>query len=147
MRSLLLIGAILGILCQALAYPFAGVLLWEWFTLMQPQDESYSFARGQPLNMVIAGVTVAAWLFSRERKLPPNQFLVWVIAVFLLWMTFNSFFAYDPAWSWPYWDRTWKTFALGVLIAALATNRTRIDAVLLIWVGSLFYYSVKGGMF
>ena len=70
-----------------------------------------------------------------------------MLVIFLAWMTFNSFFAYDPAFSWPYWDRTWKTFLLGLVIAVTATSRTRIYALVWIVVISLFYYGVKGGIF
>ncbi|HEX4159682.1 MAG TPA: putative O-glycosylation ligase, exosortase A system-associated [Rhizomicrobium sp.] len=147
MRDYFLVAAIAAGLAAALAYPFAGLILWTWFTLANPHDEVYSFAQSLPLNLVIAVVTVAAWLLSRERKLPPQQFLIWAIAIFLVWITFNSFFAVDPAWSWPYWDRTWKTFALGLLIAVLATTPVRIHAVVWACVLSLFYYGVKGGLF
>ncbi len=148
MRSILLVSAILAVLARTLVYPFAGVILWTWFTLAQPQDESYSFARSLPLNLVIAVVTIGAWLLSRrERKAPPAQFLIWVTGAFLVWMTFNSFHAFNPTWSWPIWDRTWKTFALGFMIAVLATNRVRIHALIAVSVLSLFYYGVKGGMF
>ena len=70
-----------------------------------------------------------------------------MLVIFLAWMTFSSFFAYDPAFSWPYWDRTWKTFLLGLVIAVTATSRTRIYALVWIVVISLFYYGVKGGIF
>ena len=69
------------------------------------------------------------------------------MVAFLAWITFNSFFAFSPDWSWPYWDRTWKIFALGFLVATLATNRVRITAIIWVVVVSLFYYGVKGGIF
>ncbi|HKQ09850.1 MAG TPA: putative O-glycosylation ligase, exosortase A system-associated, partial [Rhizomicrobium sp.] len=66
---------------------------------------------------------------------------------FLVWMTFNSFFAFNTTWSWPFWDRTWRVFALAFLIAATATNRVRIDAIIWVAAISLMYYGVKGGIF
>ncbi len=62
-------------------------------------------------------------------------------------MTFNSFFAFNPTWSWPYWDLTWKIFLLGIMVSALATNKIRIDAVIWVAVISLQYYGIKGGIF
>ncbi len=67
--------------------------------------------------------------------------------LFLAWTTFNSFFAFDPDWSWQFWDRTWKTFALGFVIATLASNPVRIHAIVWTVVVSLFYFGVKGGVF
>ncbi|GAA0540654.1 putative O-glycosylation ligase (exosortase A-associated) [Rhizomicrobium palustre] len=145
MREILLLIAILAGLGMTLRWPFVGVLIWEWFTLQNPHRETYGFMSST--NMLIAGVTLLAWLLSKEKKLPPNGFILWAVLGFLLWTTLGTFFAYDPAWSWGYWDRTWKTFALGILLASVVTNRVRFQAVVWVAVISLFYYGVKGGLF
>lgn len=147
MRDVLLVAAIAAVLAATLAHPFAGLILWTWFSLQNPHQEAFSFSQGLPLNQIVAIVTLGAWLLSRERKLPPRAFLIWAIAIFLAWITFNSFFAFNPKWSWPYWDLTWKTFALGLLLAVLATNAVRIHAIVWACVLSLFYYGIKGGLF
>ncbi len=130
---------------MTLRWPFVGVLIWEWFTLQNPHRETYGFIGSA--NMVIALVTLIAWAMSKERKAPPNGFILWGVIIFILWTTIGTFFAYDPGWSWDYWDRTWKTFALGILLAATVTNRVRAQAVMWVAVISLFYYGVKGGLF
>src|SRR5271170_5123479 len=140
MRGVVLLLEIVAALGLTLYFPFVGVLLWSWFTLQAPHEEAYGFVQTVPLNLVIALVTIAAWLLSRERKLPPTELIFWLLVGFLAWMTFNSFFAFDPSYSWPYWQRTWKIFALGLLVAAMATSRTRIYALICIAVISLFYY-------
>ena len=147
MRDIALIFAIAVGLGITLPQPFAGVILWTWFSLQNPHQETYGFASTWPLNLVIAIITIGAWLFSKERNLPPPRFLVWVMALFLGWTTLNTCFAFSPDWSWSYWDRTWKIFALGFLVAALATNRVRITALVWAMVLALFYYGVKGGIF
>jgi len=144
-REILLIVAILAGLGMTLRWPFVGVLLWEWFTLQNPHRETYGFVSST--NLVIAVVTLIAWALSKERKLPPNGFLLWTMIAFLAWTTLTTIFAYDFTWSYGYWDRTWKTFALGLLLAATVTNRARVHAALWIAVISLFYYGVKGGLF
>lgn len=147
MRDYVLVFAIVAALGFTIAYPFAGVILWTWFTIQNPHQEAYSFSNALPLNLIIAIVTIGAWLLSRERKVPPSHFLVWMMLILLVWMTFNSFFAYAPDWSWPIWSRTWKIFALGLVAATMATNRVRIHALIWAIVISLFYYGVKGGIF
>jgi probable O-glycosylation ligase (exosortase A-associated) len=129
------------------AFPYVGVLLWSWFTLQQPHQEAYGFVQSAPLNLIIAVATLGAWLLTRERKIPPTGFIFWMFVIFFVWTTFNSFFAFDPAWSWPYWDRAWKTLLLGAVIAAMATSRIRLYTLVWIIVISLFYYGVKGGLF
>jgi len=145
LREILLVIAILAGLGMTFRWPFVGVLLWEWFTLQNPHRETYGFVSST--NVIIAAVTLIAWVLSKERKLPPNGFLLWAMIVFLAWTTLTTVFAYDPSWSYGYWDRTWKTFALGLLLAATVTNRARVHSVLWIAVVSLFYYGVKGGLF
>jgi probable O-glycosylation ligase (exosortase A-associated) len=147
MRDIALIFTIVVALGFTFSYPFAGVLVWTWFTLENPHEETWGFSHSLPLNLIIAIVTIGAWLRSSERKLPPSRFLIWVMGLFLGWITLNSFFAVSPDWSWPYWNLTWKIFALGFLVAALATNRVRITALVWTIVLSLFYYGVKGGIF
>ncbi|GAA0570075.1 putative O-glycosylation ligase, exosortase A system-associated [Rhizomicrobium electricum] len=145
MREILLVIAILAGLGMTLRWPFVGVLIWEWFTLQNPHRETYGFVGSA--NMVIALVTLVAWAMSKERKAPPNGFILWGVIIFIVWTTIGTFFAYDPEWSFGYWDRTWKTFALGILLAATVTNRVRVQAVIWVAVISLFYYGVKGGLF
>lgn len=147
MRALALLWGIAFGLAMALRYPFVGVLLWSWFTLQQPHREAFGFVQSAPINLVIAIVTIGAWLISRERKSPPTGIIFWLLVLFLAWMTFNSFFAYDPTLSWTYWDRTWKTLLLGLVVAVMATDRVRMHALIWIVVISLFYYGVKGGIF
>ncbi len=147
MRDIALVLAILGALGLALFYPFAGVILWTWFAIQNPHQEAYGFSNELPLNLIIAVVTIGAWLLSRDRKIPPSHFLLWTMLTLLAWMTFNSFFAFSPDWSWPYWSRTWKIFALALLAATMATNRVRIHALIWVIVIALFYYAVKGGIF
>jgi putative inorganic carbon (HCO3(-)) transporter len=147
MRDIFFLLATMAGIGAALFYPFAGVLLWTWLSVMSPQSDAYGFARTLPLNMIVAGVTAASVLLSRERKIPPSDGLLWLCAIFLAWCTLNGFAAVDPEWSWPYWDRTWKVFALGLFAATLAHNKVRLHALTWVIVISLFYYSVKGGLF
>jgi putative inorganic carbon (HCO3(-)) transporter len=142
----LLIGIVAG-LAITFPHPFVGVLLWAWFALQNPHQEAYGAIQSLPLNFVIAAVTVGALLFSRERKLPTLGTIPVLLLVFVAWITFNSFFAFSPSWSWPIWSRTWKIFAFGLIVAATATDRKRLYALTWACVVALFYYGVKGGLF
>ncbi|HEY1615638.1 MAG TPA: putative O-glycosylation ligase, exosortase A system-associated [Rhizomicrobium sp.] len=138
---------ILAALCITLPFPFAGVLVWTWFSLQNPHQEAYGFVQSLPINFGIALVTVSALLLSQERKRPRNDIIFLIIAAFLAWVTFNGFFAFDRTWSWPYWDITWKSFVLGLIISITANSRVRIHALLWVIVASLFYFGIKGGLF
>ncbi len=147
MRDIFLVIAVIGGLGVTLRFPFVGVLLWTWFTCQAPHQEAFGFARSLPLNFAITVVTVLALLFSRERKLPRMDATLWLILAFLVWMTIASFFAVDPDYSWVFWDRVWRVFALGLLIAITATDRVRVHAIVWVAALSLLHYGVKGGLF
>jgi probable O-glycosylation ligase (exosortase A-associated) len=147
MRDIWLLAWILLGLGFTFRFPFVGILLWEWFSLMNPHQEAFGFSHVVPLNLMIALVTIFSWGMSKEPKRIPSHYIIVLLALFLIWTTFNSFFAFNPAWSWPYWDRTWRVLILGFMIAGMATNKTRIDALIWVAVISLLYYGVKGGVF
>jgi putative inorganic carbon (hco3(-)) transporter len=146
-RGLFLAAVIAVGLAATLQYPFSGVLLWTWFTCMQPHEEAYGFVQTAPLNLIIAVVTILAWLASKESKLPRLDAAFVLILLFLVWITVNGFFAVNPDYSWPYWNVTWKTIALGVFVLLLTTNRVRAHTLIWVVVVSLLYYGIKGGIF
>lgn len=147
MRAIVLLLGIAASLGFAFPHPFIGVLLWAWFTLQNPHMEAFGFVQSAPLNLIIACATFAALAFSRERKLPPQGVIVTTLVLFALWMTFNGFFAFNPAYSWPLWLRVAKILVFGLVVAAMASSRLRLYALAWITLVSLYYYGVKGGLF
>lgn len=147
MRDIALSLFVFAGLLVTFRFPFAGMLIWVLLSIMNPHQETYSFAQNIQWNLIVAVVTIASWLVSRERKLPPDGFTTTAILVLLAWTTLNTFFAFDPAWSWVYWNRAWKTVAMGVLAGILTTNRVRFQALIWMVALSLGYYGIKGGIF
>jgi len=147
MRDIFLVAIIFIGMLATLRYPFAGILLWTWFTVMDPHQGAFGFVTTAPLNLIIAVVTILSWIFSKEPK--PRSFDLTHVLVFafLVWITFNGFFAVDPSWSWPIWNITWKTILLGLLISKFVTNKVRAHALIWTVVVSLLYYGIKGGIF
>ena len=147
MRDIAVLAVTFIGLLWTLRYPFVGILLWTWVTLMVPQQLGFGFSQSFPLNLIVAIVTIGAWIFSEERKLPPIDANFILTCLFLIWITINGFQAVDQQWSWPLWDRTWRIIALAILISIMATSRIRIHALILVMVLSLFYFGIKGGLF
>lgn len=102
MRDIILLLFTFGALGATFRYPFAGLLLWILFSIMNPHQEAYGFAHNLPWNLVIAIVTTASWLLSPERKSPPSGITTGLVFSLLAWTTINTFFAFDPHWSWEY---------------------------------------------
>jgi probable O-glycosylation ligase (exosortase A-associated) len=147
MRDIAILLILFGGMLATIRWPYVGILLWTWLTLMDPHQQAFGFSRNFPVNLLIAIVTILTLMFSKENKKPPLDANLWFTSLFLVWITINGFQAVDPAWSWPLWDRTWRIIVLGILVSITATNRTRIHALLLTMVLSLMYYGVKGGLF
>ncbi len=147
MRDIALISAELIFLPVCLAYPAAGALCWAWFSIMAPQQEVYGFALGQPLNSFVAAATLAGWVVSKRDKRWPSDAVPWLLLMWTVWMTINSYFAMFPDWSWPYWDRVMRILALIFLMFFVANTKARIHGFIWILVISIGYYGVKGGIF
>lgn len=147
MRDIALLAIVILGMIATLRYPYVGILLWTWITLMDPHQQAFGFSREFPINLIVAIATIVALFASKEKKKLPADATTAFIFLFLVWITINGFQAVDPAWSWPLWDRTWRIIVLGVLVSMTATNRTRTHALMLVTTLSLLYFGVKGGAF
>lgn len=147
MRDLVLVLATIIYLPISLRLPAAGALCWAWFSIMNPHRQVYGFAYGQPLNSVIAAATLFGWLVSREPKKWPADAIPWLLLLLVAWMTINTPFAAEPEYSWIFWDRTMRIFALIFMVFFLFTTKARIHGMIWVLVISLGFYGVKGGVF
>ena len=147
MRDLAITLVVLAGCVWTIRYPYIGILMWTWITLMDPHQLSFGFSQSLQINLLVAVVTMGSLLVSKERKMPPIDANLIVMGLFFLWFTMNCFFAVDTGSSWFAWDRTWRVMLLGVLVSMTATNRIRIHSLVMVMALSLLYYGVKGGGF
>ena len=147
MRDLILVAAMLFYIPISLRFPAAGLLCWTWFSIMNPHRQLYGFAYGQPFNSVIAVATLVGWVASREPKRWTPDAMPWLLLLFLTWMTLDTPFSAFPSYSWVFWDRVVRIFALIFLVLFLITTKARIYAMVWIIVISLGFYGIKGGVF
>lgn len=147
MRDIALAMVLAVLLPLAFRFPFVGIYLWEWMALKNPHRLVYSFAQGQPFNMVIAGVTLIAWVFWKEKSKTGFTALMAMVLLFSAWMSLTTVFAPAPEFSTPLWDRNIKTMLLVVLIMLGISTQVRLEGLIWIVVISLGYYGVRGGGF
>lgn len=147
MRDLFVTAAIFGALPFVFKRPWIGVLLWSWVSYMNPHRLAWGFAYDFPFAMVVAVVTIAAFVFSREKKEVPWTRETVLLLVFVGWMLFTTFFALYPELAWPEWKRVWKIQLFVFLTAILITDRQKLDWLVWVIVLSLGFYGVKGGIF
>jgi putative inorganic carbon (HCO3(-)) transporter len=131
----------------SLRLPAAGTICWAWFSIMNPHRQVYGFAYGQPLNGVIAVATIIGWIASRDPKRLPGDATPWLLLALLAWMTIDTPFGAVPSYSWDFWDRTVRLYALIFMVFLTCTTKARIHGMILVLIISLGWYGVKGGVF
>ena len=148
MRDLAFTAVMLGLLPLAAARPFVGVLLWCWFSFMNPHRELWGFASTIPWAAIIFGTTVLGCVFAREPRSWRFDTVTWLTLALMVAITVTSFAALaPPELVWSKWDLTFKAL-LGLLVTALLlTDRWRIHGLVWVIVLAIGYFSVKGGIF
>lgn len=147
MRGLVFIALLATYLPSAFIQPFCGVLLWTWFSIMNPHRETFGYANTMPYAMIIALVTVFAFFLSREPKRLRIDMVSASLVALLVAVSISTLMALKPELAYPKWDRVAKTLFFCLISLALMTNRTRLHAFAWVMVLAIGYYSVKGGIF
>jgi putative inorganic carbon (HCO3(-)) transporter len=146
-RDFVLLLVLAGTIPLVLRTPIIGLLAWIWTSVMVPQREVYGLLRDANLNFYIAALTFAAWMLSKDRKPPPANPMLLLLIAFAGWMSLTTVYALDRDYAYPLWDRTLKSIVLVLAVAAFATTKLRIQAVVWTLAVSLAYYGFKGGVF
>lgn len=147
MRSFALLTLFMIYLPPVLVQPFCGILLWTWFSIMNPHRLAWGVGASVPYAMLIAVTTFVAWLASRESKIPPASAITVGLIGMLITISISTFFALSPAAAFDKWDVVFKALAMCLLSLTLLTNKVRIHAYIWVMVLSLGYYGIKGGVF
>jgi len=148
MRSIAFLGVMALLLPMALVRPFVGVLLWCWFSFMNPHRLFWGPVAELPWAAIIFVVTFAGIILSPEARRAQFNAMSWLVVVFMVGITITSVTALGPPGQvWAKWDLVFK-MCLGLLLTAvLLSDRERIHALIWVIVISLGYYGVKGGLF
>ena len=148
MRSILLSLIILGCLPVILVKPYFGVLVWSWISYFNPHRFVWGFATEIRFALIVGGLTIIAYLFSREPKRLPSSSLTVVLFLFIGWIAFAELFALYPWEGEGDLNQAVKIIAFnGFLTMALLTSRERIHWLIWVIVASIGFYGFKGGAF
>lgn len=147
MRDYSLLLSLVVFTAAALRYPFAGVLTWEWLTIMNPHRLGWGIVTSLPLNYIVALATIAGMIFKRESIQRPKDALPILMTVLLLWMTINNLFAAVPDVSNYYLGLTVKLYFFAFVCLLTVNTMARFQAIIWVLVISMGFYGVKGGLF
>jgi putative inorganic carbon (hco3(-)) transporter len=147
MRDILVTCLVFGTLPLILWRPWIGILAWSWLGYMNPHRQTWGFAYDMPFALIIAATLLLAMLISKEKyRLPWNGTLAlwWV---FLAWMTLTTLLAIYPDRAMALYPTVIKIQIMTLVTLMLITDMGKIRALIWVIVGSIGFYSVKGGLF
>lgn len=146
MRAYIFVLLFVTYLPTAFVTPFMGALLWMWISLMAPHTQTYDLL---PFSyaLAVAVVTILSFVFSRERSFPPNTAATWALIGIVFFATIAQLNAYDFWRSYDRWDFIWKGALISLISLPLLSSRLRLHAFVWVFILSIGYYGVKGGIF
>lgn len=147
MRDILVTALVFGLLPLILWRPWIGILVWSWLGYMNPHRQTWGFAYDMPFAMIIAATLAVAMLFSRERyRLPwSGTIVLWLL--FLAWMSLTTAVSIYPDRAMPLYSTVIKIQIMTLVTLMLITDMHKIHSLIWVIVGSIGFYSVKGGLF
>jgi probable O-glycosylation ligase (exosortase A-associated) len=132
---------------QVFKRPEMGAYVWAWVSLMNPHKLAYGFANSMPFALITASVTAVAFLFTRERKAFPFNFVTLCWLSLLVWMSLTSFMSInDPAYVLDRWWFVMKIHLMMIVTIKLLRGRKQIDILVWVVVFSITFYGAKGGL-
>jgi len=144
MTGIVFVVGFIIFLIGACAFLPLGILGWLWLALQNPHQVmqvDFSF------NVAIVIACVIGLAMHRRKASIWIDGTIFLMTALLLHTALTTFVAYNPDYSYPYFDRLWKTMALGGFIAFFMQNRTRVQAMVWVMVFSIGMLAFKGAAF
>jgi len=114
---------------------------------MNPHRLTWGAAYDFPVAALIAVPTLIGWFISKERKEIPNHPLIYLIGLYVVWVTFTSIHGYNQEWLWHKWEKFLKIILFTIVTASIMRTQTRLHALIWVIVLSVGYFAWKGGLF
>ena len=147
MRDIIVFLLVFGTIPLIFRRPYVGVLVWAWLGYMNPHRLAWGPAHDFPFAQIIGVVTLAAFLFSSERKRVPLNGIVIAWIAFILWTNVTTLFALVPDQAQLEWDRVMKIQLFSFVSLMLIYGKDRINYLVYVIAASIGFYAVKGGIF
>ncbi len=147
MRDILLLSIVLPLCIAALRWPWVGVILWSWLSIMSPHRYTYGIAYSAPLAALAVGCTVLGLLWTRERASPFKGSPVTWLSVFMAWMTLSWLFGLNVEGDYEQWKKVMKVDGMLLVGLTLLHSRQHIMALVAVCAGSLAVLGAKGGVY
>ena len=130
MRDLALAFGFVVMIPYIFKKPFIGALIWIWTAFLIPNSFVFGFAAAIPFNFIVAGVTIFAWLISKEKKRIPITPTLTLLIIFAIIATISAAFSIgNSAVTWDQWNKFIKIFVFTIVVTGLINNKHRFQAL------------------
>ena len=147
MRDIVLTLIFLVPLVPALTRPWLGVLLWVWFSYMNPHRLCYGFAYWFPYAQISAIIIFISLFLSQEPIRWPITKETALNFLFVIWMNITTLFAINQDLAWPEWSQVMKIQLMAFVTILAIRRREHLEMMIWVIVGSLGFYALKGSVF
>lgn len=148
MRDLALLGIFLGMIPLTLKRPFWGLLMWVWFSIMNPHRLAYGFAYSFSFAMFVAIVTLVGLLINTKRNYPfPLNGVTLSLLSFVLWINVSPLFSFHSGGEYEPWLRAIKILMMVLITFYVVGKREELHLLAWVLAVSIGFFGVKGGIF
>jgi probable O-glycosylation ligase (exosortase A-associated) len=134
MQSLFLTAVFSSLMFFGFTAAFAAALGFVWVDIVKPQQLAYSIINDLPLSLVAALTTLFLFAAKDKKFAPRFGAILFMIAIFLVWVTFTASLSDFPTRAWAKWDWASKVLIFAVLIPYIFRSRVQIEAFILVFV-------------
>ena len=127
--------------------PAVGIGYWVWLSLMNPHRATWGFAYSFPFAFVVIVATVVGLFLTKEPRRLKGGGVAWVLLAFVMWMCFTTLFAFEPDRAIKMLERVLKIMFVTFVALYTLYKLEHVMGLMLIIVGSIGFYGVKGGVF
>jgi probable O-glycosylation ligase (exosortase A-associated) len=146
LRSILLTAIFIVLMGWSFRRAWLGMLVWAWFSYMNPHRFAYGFAYNFPFVLITAIVTFVAWMSTKEEKRFPWTIETILEALLCIWITVTTLFGVST-FVWDYWNRAIRVQIMIFLTLWMMKSKFRLEALVWTIAGSIGFFGLKGGIF
>ncbi len=147
MRDLLIACIVFGSLPVILKRPFWGILMLAWLGYMNAHRLCYGFMLSMPVVQIVAIVTLAGMLASKEVKRMIWSREIIILVIFIVWMSITTTQAFYFELASEQYIKVIKIQILTFMTLLMLNSRQRVHLFIWAVVLSLGFYGIKGGIF
>jgi putative inorganic carbon (HCO3(-)) transporter len=132
---------------MAFRRPYVAALLWVWIGLMNPHRLGWGFAYSFPFSMISAVVLVISMMANPGKVRFPKGATVFLLLIFVAWMGITTLGAIAFDQSMTIYVQTLKVLLMTLVVASVVRTREEILGLVVVAVGSVAFFGIKGGIF